>query len=72
MSIAEAVATSAVVSGVCCFTAGLLLCGLLTRCHSHCHKKGKRELAAYEDAPLEKKPTIELQNNEAYGHISQN
>ena len=69
---AEAVATTAVVCVVSSFTTGLVVCGLLTRCHSHCHKKGKRELAVYEDVPLEKRPTIELQTNEAYGHISPN
>ena len=68
----EAVATTAVVCVVSSFTAGLVVCGLLTRCHGHCHRKGKRELAVYEDVPLEKRPTIELQTNEAYGHISPN
>ena len=64
--------TTAVVCVVSSFTTGLLVCSLLTRCHGHCHRKGKKELAVYEDVPLKKKPTIELQTNEAYGHISQN
>ena len=68
----EAVVTTAVVCVVSSFTTGLLVCGLLTRCHGHCHRKGKREVAVYEDVPLEKRPTIELQTNEAYGHISPN
>ncbi|CAI8047140.1 hypothetical protein GBAR_LOCUS26043, partial [Geodia barretti] len=42
LSTAEAVATTGVVCGVCCFTAGLLLGVLLTQCHGHCHRKGKR------------------------------
>ena len=71
LNTAEAVATTAVVSGVCCFIAGLVVCSLLTRCHGHCHRKGKRDdLVIYEDIPLEKKPTIQLQTNEAYGNIS--
>ena len=69
---AEAVVTTAVVCVVSSFTAGLVVCGLLSKCHGHCHKKGKRELAVYEDVPLENRPTIELQTNEAYGHISPN
>ena len=72
MTTAEAVVTTAVVCVVSSFTAGLVVCGLLTRCHGHCHRKGKREMAVYEDVPLEKRPTIELQTNEAYGHISPN
>ena len=74
LSTAEAVAiTAAVVCLVCSFTAGLLLCALLTRCQSHCHniieQKGEQQ-AVYEDIVLEKRPTIELQTNEAYGHFS--
>ena len=42
MSTAEAVATTGVVCGVCSFTAGLLLGVLLTQCHGHCHRKGRR------------------------------
>ena len=74
LSTAEAVATTAVVCGVFCFTAGLLLGFLLTRCHGCRRRKVKRELPVYEDVPdpLEKRSTIELQKNEAYGHISQN
>ena len=64
-------ATTGVVCVVCSFTAGLLLGVLLTQCHGHCHKKGKRgQTPVYEDIPLEKTPTaIELNTNEAYGHI---
>ena len=70
MSTAEAVATTAVVCVVCSFTAGLLLGVLLTLCHGHCHRKGKRgqtEIpAVYEDIPLEKTP--QLNANEADDH----
>ena len=73
MTTAEAIATTAVVTGVCCFIAGLLVCGVLTRCHGHCHRKRERGQAVYEGIPLGKKrPTIKLQTNEAYGHISCN
>ena len=71
---AEAVATTAVVCVVCSFTAGLLLGVLLTQCHGHCHRKGKRGQTeippVYEDISLEKTPAIELKTNEAYGPIS--
>ena len=74
LSTAEAVATTAVVCVVCSFTAGLLLGVLLTQCHGHCHRKGKREQIeispVYEDIPLEKTPAIELKTNDAYGPIS--
>ncbi|CAI8044955.1 hypothetical protein GBAR_LOCUS24886 [Geodia barretti] len=74
LSTAEAVATTGVVCVVCSFTAGLLLGVLLTQCHGHCHRKGKRGQTeippVYEDIPLEKTPPIELNTNEAYGHIS--
>ena len=72
LSTAEAVATTAVVCVVFSFTAGLLLCALLTRCQSHCHnvEQKREQQAVYEDIVLEKRPTIELQTNEAYGHIS--
>ena len=74
LSTAEAVATTAVVCGVCSFTAGLLLGVLLTQCHGHCHRKQKRGQTeippVYEDITLEKTPpAIELHNNEAYGPI---
>ncbi|CAI8057746.1 hypothetical protein GBAR_LOCUS31457 [Geodia barretti] len=76
LSTAEAVATTGVVCVVCSFTAGLLLGVLLTHCHGHCHRKGKRGQTeippVYEDIPLEKTPPIELNTNEAYGHISHN
>ena len=73
LSTAEAVATTAVVCVVCSFTAGLLLGVLLTQCHGHCHRKGKRGQTeippVYEDIPLEKTPAIELKTNDAYGPI---
>ena len=66
-------AKTAVVCVVCSFTAGLLLGVLLTQCHGHCHRKGKRGQTeippVYEDIPLEKTPAIELKTNEAYGPI---
>ena len=67
---AEAVAITAAVVYV--VTAGLLLCVLLTRCQSHCHniEQKRDQEAIYEDIVLEKRPTMELQTNEAYGHIS--
>ena len=72
LSTAEAVATTAVVCVVCSFTAGLLHGVLLTLCHGHCHRKGKRGQTeippVYEDIPLEKTLPIELNTNEAYGH----
>ena len=74
LSTAEAVATTAVVCVVCSFTAGLLLGVLLTQCHGHCHRKGKRGQTeippVYEDIPLENTPAIELKTNDAYGPIS--
>ena len=75
LSTAEAVATTAVVCVVCSFTAGLLLGVLLTQCHGHCHRKGKRGQAeippVYEDISLEKVPAIELKTNDAYGKVLQ-
>ena len=60
LSTAEAVATTGVVCVLCSFTAGLLLGALLTQCHGHCHRKGKRGQTeippVYEDIPLEKTP----------------
>jgi hypothetical protein len=74
LSTAEAVATTGVLCVVCSFTAGLLVGVLLTQCHGHCHRKGKRGQTeippVYEDIPLEKTPPIELNTNEAYGPIS--
>ena len=74
LSTADAVAITAVVGGLCSFTAGLLLGVLLTRCHVHCHRKQKRGQTerppVYEDIQSEMKIDIELQHNEAYGHIS--
>ena len=70
LSIVEAVATTAVVCVVCSFTAGLLLGILLTQCHGHCHRKGKRGQTeippVYEDIRLDKIPTFEMKTNEAY------
>ena len=41
LSTADAVAITAVVTGLCSFTAGLLLGVLLTRCNVHCHRQQK-------------------------------
>ena len=74
LSTADAVAITAVVGGLCSFTAGLLLGVLLTQCHVHCHRKQKRGQTerppVYEDIQLEMKADIELKHNEAYGHIT--
>ena len=74
LRIADAVAITAVVGGLCSFTAGLLLGVLLTRCSVHCHRKQKRGQTerppVYEDIQPQMKAGIELQHNEAYGHIS--
>ena len=74
LSTADAVAITAVVGGLCSFTAGLLLGVLLTQCHVHCCRKQKRGQTerppVYEDIQPEMKADIELQHNEAYGHIS--
>ena len=73
LSTAEAVAITAVVCVVCSFTAGLLLGVLLTQCHGHCHRKGKRgqtEISpVYEDIHSKKNPTFELTKNKAYGKV---
>ena len=74
LSRAGAVVITAVVCVVCSFTAGLLLGVLLTRCSVHCHGKQKRGQTerppVYEDIHSENKTTtIELQHNEAYGHL---
>ena len=75
LSTADAVAITAVVGGLCSFTAGLLLGVLLTQCHVHYHRKQKRGQTerppVYEDIQPEMKADIELKDNEAYGHISQ-
>ena len=74
LSTADAVAITAVVGGLCSFTAGLLLGVLLTRCSVHCHRKQERGQTerppVYEDIQPEMKADMELQHNEAYGHIS--
>ena len=74
LSTAGAVAISAVVAGLCSFTAGLLLGVLLTRCGVHCCRKQKRGQTerppVYEDIQPDEKAGIELKHNEAYGHVS--
>ena len=71
LSTAEAVATTAVVCVVCSFTAGLLLGVLLTQCHGHCHRKGKRGQTEIPSVfPLENTPAIELTSIVAYGPTS--
>ena len=74
LSTAGAVAISAVVAGLCSFTAGLLLGVLLTRCDVHCRRKQKRGQTerppVYEDIQPDERAGIELKHNEAYGHIS--
>ena len=73
LSTADTVAITAVVTGLCSFTAGLLLGVLLTRCNVHCHRQQKRGQAerppVNEDIQPETKAGIELQTNEAYGQI---
>ena len=75
LTTAEAVATAVAVSVMCSFTAGLLLGVLLTQCHGHCRRKGKRGQTeippVYEDIHLEKTPAIELKTNDAYAPVSQ-
>ena len=74
LSTADAAAITAVVAGLCSFTAGLLFGVLLTRCKLHCHKQQKsvqtERPPVYEDIQPETKAGIELQTNEAYGRIS--
>ena len=74
LSTADAVGITAVVGGLCSFTAGLLLGVLLTQCYVHCYRKQKRGQTerppVYEDLQPEMKADIELKHNEAYGHIS--
>ena len=74
LSTTDVAVISAVVAGLCSFTAGLLLGVLLTRCNVHCHKQQKRGQTerppVYEDIQPETKAGIELQTNEAYGQIS--
>ena len=71
LSTADTVAISAVVAGLCSFTAGLLLGVLLTRCGVHCRRKQKRGQTerppVYEDIQPDEKA---VKHNEAYGHIS--
>ena len=74
LSKAAAVAITAVVGGLCSFTTGLLFGVLLTQCSVHCHRKQKRgqteRSPVYEDIQPEMNADIELQHNEAYGHVS--
>ena len=72
LSTVEVAVITAVVCVVCSFTAGLLLGALLTRCGVHCHRKqerGQTEPVCETDVLPEKGSGIELQCNEAYGHI---
>ena len=66
---------TAVVCVVCSFTAGLLLGVILTQCSVHCHREQKRGQTerppVYEDIQSQnKRSDIELQHNEAYGHLT--
>ena len=75
VSTTDVAVISAVVAGLCSFTAGLLLGVLLTRCNVHCHRQQKRgeteRPPVYEDIQPETKVVyIQLQKNEAYGQIS--
>ena len=74
LNTSEAVAITAVVCGLCSFTAGLVLGLLLSRYCPYCHRTGKRVATdrppVYEDITPEKGAGIELQHNEAYGHVS--
>ena len=72
---ADILAITAVVCGLCSFAAGLLVGGLLTQCCSKCwtqQRRGKtctEKPPVYEDVEPNKNVVIELQHNEAYGHI---
>ena len=70
---ADVVAITAVVCGLCSFTAGLLVGGVLTQCCRKCwiqQRRGKTEKPpVYEDVEPNKNIAIELQYNDAYGHI---
>ena len=74
LNTSEAVAITAVVCGLCSFTAGLVLGLLLSRYCTYCHRTGKRVATdrppVYEDITPEKGAGIELQHNEAYGQVS--
>ena len=67
-------AISAVMAGLCSFTAGPLLGVLLTRCDVHCRRRQKRGQTerplVYEDIQPDEKAGIELKRNEAYGQVS--
>ena len=73
---AEILAIIALVGAVCGFTAGLLLCALITRCYVYFCGKEKRCQTEkghfYEDIPLQKTSAtepVQLKTNEAYGHF---
>ena len=70
---ADVVATTAVVSGLCNFMAGLLVGGAFTWCwrkHWNQQKREQRERPpVYEEVEPNKNTAIELQQNEAYGHL---
>ena len=72
---ADVVATTAVVSGLCNFMAGLLVGGAFTWCwrkHWNQQKREQRERPpVYEEVEPNKNisTAIELQQNEAYGHF---
>ena len=74
LNTSEAVAITAVVCGLCSFTAGLVLGLLLSRYCTYCHRTGKRVATdrppVYEDITPEKGAGIELQHNDAYGRVS--
>ena len=67
LNTSEAVAITAVVCGLCSFTAGLVLGLLLSRYCTYCHRTGKRVATdrppVYEDITPEKGAGIELQHN---------
>ena len=70
---ADVVATTAVVSGLCNFMAGLLVGGTFTWCwrkHWNQQKREQRERPpVYEEVEPNENTAIELQHNKAYGHF---
>ena len=73
MYTAGVVVTSTVVTGLCCFMAGLLVGGVFTWCwrkHRNQQKGEQTErLPIYEEVEPAKNTAIELQQNEAYEHL---
>ena len=73
MNTADVVVITAVVCVLCSFTAGLLLGVVLNQCYGKYWKQktsGETERPpVYEDIQPNKRVGIELQQNEAYGHI---